>query len=170
MQDGSTLGMVKNTNSSSTIGGLSLLNADQDLQVSFIAPAHGGGPFDIVATNPLFADPYYVGAAGTTLINILDLTSKNTIPFTNVQQTPPNSIPVVSTFDDSLMVESAIWSIHRRTRQLTAQYINVDETKPDTVIAYDTVQNKLFFVGNITAYNENNDSPASAIKLFLVPV
>jgi len=168
--DGSILGIVKNTNSSWTIGGLNLLDADQDLHVSFTAPAHGRGPFDIVATNPLFAEPYYVGAAGTTLINTLDLTSKNTIAFTNVQQTPPGSIPINSTFDDSLVVESAIWSIHRRTRELTAQYINGDETKPDTIIGYDAVQNKLFYVGNITAYNENNDYPASAIKLFLVPI
>ncbi|GLB41930.1 hypothetical protein LshimejAT787_1005300 [Lyophyllum shimeji] len=168
-EDGSVLGIVKNSNCSSPIGGLNLNNTDQDLLVAFNAPAHGRGPFDIIAINPLFTEPYYVGAAGTTLVNTLDLTSKNTLAFTNVQQTAANSIPVLFTFNDTLLVESAIWSIHRKTREITAHYVNGDGTKPDTIIAYDATQNVLFFVGNITAYNENNDSPASAIKLFLVP-
>ncbi|KAF8074846.1 hypothetical protein FPV67DRAFT_601190 [Lyophyllum atratum] len=169
-ENGTALGIVKNTNSSCTIGGLNLLDIDQDLHVSFTAPAHGRRVFDILATNPLFTEPYYVGASGTTLINALDLTSKNTIAFTNVQQTPAGSIPVVSTFNETVVVESAIWSLHRRTRELTAHYINADEIKPDTVIAYDDKENKLFFVGNMTAYNENNDNPASAVKLYLVSI
>ncbi|KAF5383862.1 hypothetical protein D9615_003632 [Tricholomella constricta] len=169
-EDGSALGIVKNTNSSWAINSLNFLDTDQDLHVSFTAPASGKGPFDILATNPLFPAPYYVGAAGTTLINTLDLTSKNTIAFTHIQRTPPGSVAVVSTFDDTFVVESAIWSINRGTKELTAHYINADKSKPDTIIAYDIRANKLFFVGNIAAYNENNNTPASAVKLFLVPI
>ncbi|KAG5641911.1 hypothetical protein DXG03_003978 [Asterophora parasitica] len=73
---GNALGVVKNTNSSWTIEGLNLNDSDPDLHVSFTAPASGKGPFDILATNALFSDPYYVGAAGTPLLNTVgDLTS-----------------------------------------------------------------------------------------------
>lgn len=167
-EDGSALGVVRNSNSSWTIGGLNFLGSDQDLQVSITVPGSGGGQIDILATNPLFSQPYYVGAAGTTVINTLDLTSKNTISFTNVQQTPQFSTPVVSTFDHTLVVESSIWSINQQTKELTAQWINPDQSKPATTIAYNIRSNTLFFVGSITSYNENNNTPASVVKLFLV--
>ncbi|KAG6919514.1 hypothetical protein DXG01_005104 [Tephrocybe rancida] len=153
---GHALGRVKNTNTSSTISGLSLSRDDGDLKVGFNVP-QSGAPFDILATNPQFSEPYYVGAAGTSEINTLDLISRNTLAFTNVQQTPSSSIPVVSAFDSTLMVQSAIWSLDSGTSQLTgqavqhslfdgdltrsgpntAQYVNPDGSLPTTVFAYD---------------------------------
>ncbi|KAG6833013.1 hypothetical protein H0H87_012599 [Tephrocybe sp. NHM501043] len=75
-QQGHSLGRVKNSNTSSPIGGLSLSRDDGDLKVSFSVVHSSDHPFDILATNPQFSDPYYVGAAATLDINTLDLTSK----------------------------------------------------------------------------------------------
>ncbi|RDB20819.1 hypothetical protein Hypma_012022 [Hypsizygus marmoreus] len=169
-KDGRARGFVRNSNSSWTIGGVNDLGAEQDLHVSLTAPHSGKGPFDILATNPSFPEPFYVGAAGTNFISSLDLTSRNTIAFTNVQQTPGGSVPVSSTFKDNLLVESAIWSINPDTKEITGQWINPDKSSPATVIAYDIRANKIFFVGNIDAYNTNNDTPADTIKLFIVPI
>ncbi|KAG6813167.1 hypothetical protein H0H92_013574 [Tricholoma furcatifolium] len=155
------LGRVKNTNSSSTIGGLSLSVDDGDLKVSFDVPQ--SGPFDILATNPQFSEPYYVGAAGTSDVDTLDLANPDTIAFTNVQQTSPNSIPVLSTYNSTLVVESALWSFNSQTGQLTAQYINPDGSLPSTVLAYDDQANNIFFVGDIDAYNAINNNPAAVI-------
>ncbi|KAG6854031.1 hypothetical protein C0991_011236 [Blastosporella zonata] len=58
------------------IGGLSLSRDDGDLKVSFSVPQTGSIPFDILATNPVFSEPFYVGAAGTLDIDSLDLTSQ----------------------------------------------------------------------------------------------
>ncbi|KAH0582684.1 hypothetical protein J132_06454 [Termitomyces sp. J132] len=164
---GNALGHVKNTNTSSPIGGLSLSKGDGDLKVSFNVP-QPSVPFDVLATNPIFSEPYYVGAAGTLDINWLDPTSKNTLAFTNVQQTPAGSVSLLSTFDSTLMVQSAIWSFNSDSNRLTAQYINPDGSSPATVLAYDSHANTLFFVGDIDDYNVDNNNSASAVNLFLV--
>jgi hypothetical protein len=157
--EGSSLGYVRNSPATWTIGGVNFLGPEQDLHVSFTTTASGIGPFDILATDPAFPAPFYVGAGGTSTIG---LNSPKTVDFTNVEQTPPNSIGGV--------VESAIWSINPTTNELTAQYVNPDGTKPNTVIAYDIRANELFFVGDLVAYNvPNADTPASAVTFVLTP-
>ncbi|KAF9466089.1 hypothetical protein BDZ94DRAFT_1234072 [Collybia nuda] len=174
-EDGSVAGYVRNSNSSGAISkfdhssGLNFLGPEQELHVSFTAPFSGNGPFDIVASNPLFPAPFYVGASGTADINSIAGDSRNTISFSNVEQTPKNTIPIASATDGlNTFIESAIWSINPKTKELKAQYINPDKSKPETIIGYDIRANRLFFVGNITAYNVNNDTPASTVQLYLV--
>ncbi|KAG6890330.1 hypothetical protein C0995_009537 [Termitomyces sp. Mi166 len=174
---GNALGRVKNTNTSLPIGGLSLSRDDGDLKISFNVP-QSSIPFDVLATNPEFSGPYYVGAAGTLDIDSLGLTSKNTLAFTNVQQTPAGSIPVPSSFDSTSVVQSAIWSFDSDSSELsdltrgfnTAQYINPDGSFPVTVLAYDSHANSLFFVGDIDAYNAGNNNPASAVVSLSLPL
>ncbi|KAF8239393.1 hypothetical protein L208DRAFT_1386312 [Tricholoma matsutake] len=169
--DGSVLGFVRNTNSSQPISGFNFWGPDQDLFVSFTASASGQGPFDIVAINAIFSAPFYVGASAALNSSSIGLKNSNAVAFSNVEQTPPDSIPVASTFGKTV-VESAIWSFDPSTRELKAQYVNPDSTKPATVIAYDNSTNFIFFVGDINAFNSKNSSWGSnvafAINLFLV--
>ncbi|KAG6868951.1 hypothetical protein C0993_007165 [Termitomyces sp. T159_Od127] len=71
---GNALGRVKNTNTPLPISGLSLSQDDTDLKVSFVPRSNTA--FELLATNPVFPEPHYVGAAGTLDINSLDETSK----------------------------------------------------------------------------------------------
>ncbi|KAF8229509.1 hypothetical protein L208DRAFT_1401950 [Tricholoma matsutake] len=166
-QNGLSLGIVKNTNGTNPISGLNALGPEQDLLVSFTASPSGAGPFDIVAVNAAFAAPLFVGAF---VANGVGNIGRDVITFSNVQQTPPNSPPVKSASGDNTMAESALWSFNPSTKELQAQYVNPDGSKPDTVIAYSIRQNVLFFIGDLKAYNTNNDTPASAVKFYLVPV
>lgn len=170
-QNKQPIGNVKNTNGTNPISGVNALGPEQDLHVSFTAPPSGSGPFDIMATNAAFPPPFLVGASvAPSTTGVIGLGSPDTVGFTNVQQTPPNSPPVPSSTVPNTMVESAIWSFNPGTNELMAQYVNPDGSKPSTVIAYDIRENVLFFVGDIDAYNKNNDLPASAVKLYLVPI
>ncbi|TFK39802.1 hypothetical protein BDQ12DRAFT_649266 [Crucibulum laeve] len=163
-QEGHNSGHVRNWETPGTISGVNFLGPEDDLLVSIIPCASGEKLFDIFSTNPKFPAPFYVGAAGSTLIP----GERSVISFTNVEQTSPNSLP--SSSPRGGFVESAIWTIDSNTKELKAQWINPDGSRPPTVLAYNIRSNALFFVSDIDAWNENNNTPASAVKLFLVPV
>jgi len=164
-----SLGNVRNWSGGSPISGLNFLGPDQDLHVSFTAPPSGKGPFDILATNAAFPPPFFVGASSSPFSSgTIGKGLRDTVAFTNVEQTPPGSPPVKS--GDNSSGESAIWSFNPGTKELKAQYVNPDGSQPSTIIAYDIRANELFFVGDIDAYNKDNNTPASAVELFLVPI
>jgi len=103
-----------------------------------------------------------VGISGSSAT--LALGSRSTVGLDNVPKTPAGvPAPGVST-------ESAVWSFNPGTNEMTVQYVNPDGSLPNTVIAYDDRENELFFVGDLDAYNFQNDVPASAVTFFLVPV
>ncbi|EDR13981.1 uncharacterized protein LACBIDRAFT_292021 [Laccaria bicolor S238N-H82] len=165
--DGSSVGHVRNWPGGGTIGGTNYLGPNGDLLVK--ATPSNNDLYDILASNPAFPAPFYVGAGGNSLHNnpILAKGSRNTIDFTNVAQTPPGSKPV-ATGSGGLYVESAIWSLNKNTKQVSPKWINPDGSSPPTTLAYDIRENYLFFVGDLAAYNEGNDTPASAVNLFII--
>ncbi|KAF9006141.1 hypothetical protein BDQ17DRAFT_1423840 [Cyathus striatus] len=161
-------GCVRNWETVGTISGTNFGGAC--LEVSMTVDISGQGPADIVSTNALFPDPFYVGAGSTVTQNnpILLPSLKNAVAFTNVERTYPESAPAVS--PRNIFVESAIWSINPSTGKLSAQWVNPDGGKPSTQLAYNIRSNSLFFVGNITLWNENNNTPASLVDVYLVPL
>lgn len=163
--DGSSVGHVRNWPGAGTIGGTNFLGSDGDLLVKATSTSNND-LYDILATNPAFPAPFYVGAGGNNN-PILAKGSRSTIDFTNVAQTPPGSKPV-ATGSGGLYVESAIWSLNKNTKQVSPQWINPDGSSPTTTLAYDIRANHLFFVGDLAAYNEGNDTPASAVNLFII--
>ncbi|KDR80727.1 hypothetical protein GALMADRAFT_135847 [Galerina marginata CBS 339.88] len=169
--DGSVLGNVRNWATPGTISGVNFLGPDQDLLVKLTFKPSHPTKIDVLATNPTFPAPFYVGAGSASNAGVPKLShgSRNTVGFTNVPLTPggarPTKFPALDVY-----VESAIWTLDQETGKLTAQWINVDGSKPPTIIAYDIRENSIFFVGDITAYNQDNDLPASTADLFLVPV
>jgi len=169
--DSHVFGHIRNWATPGTISGLTSVGSD--LLVSITLPSSGFGPCDIVATNAAFPAPFFVGGGGNSLHNVPSLNKgdRNTIDFTNVEQTPPSSVPLPSQnqADQGLYQESAIWSINPSTKELIPQWINPDGSKAPTFIAYDSRENNVFFVGDINAYNTDNDIPAVLATLFLVP-
>ncbi|KAF9563125.1 hypothetical protein CPC08DRAFT_749144 [Agrocybe pediades] len=169
-EDGSALGNVRNWPGGGTISGTNFLGSDGDLLVELkFNPAK---PFkiNILATNPTFPAPFFVGAGSISPLDVPVLVtgSRNTVSFTNVERTLKNAGPTSSPTRNAF-VESAIWSIDIDSHKLTAQWINADGSKPPTVLAYDIRENEIFFVGDLAVYNSENDLPASAVDLFLVP-
>jgi len=159
-ESGSVLGVVRNWVSLPHVNGVNFAgNPSEDLHVSFTPSA---GPSDLLTTNPNFPAPFYVGISGAS--TTLAKGSRNTVDMENVPQTP-GGVPA-----SGVSTESAVWSLNRDTSELTVQYVNPDGSKPDTIIAYDIRENVLFFVGDLDAYNYQNDIPASAVQFFLVPV
>ncbi|KAL1701922.1 hypothetical protein EV121DRAFT_262585 [Schizophyllum commune] len=160
--DGTVVGFVRNFEGAASISGISFGSSDEELHVSF-STSGGYKPFDILATNPNFPAPYYVGAAGT---GPLAKGSYASVAFTNVGQTPAGSKPVKSGENS---YESAIWTFNPQTKQFTAHFVNPDGSKPKTQLAYDARANELFFVGDLAAYNKQFDYyPAGAVNLYLV--
>lgn len=135
---------VRNTNGS-TVGYISKNNAtsvnfgsaDNDLKVQFFKG-------NLRATN---AD-FYVGGNGTSSIGP---GSYDTVAFGAIQKGPTSSI----------------WSLDTATGNLTAQWINADNTKPATTVALDLRNNFLVLTGDLAAYNAHASFPASAVWLFL---
>ncbi|KAK2463522.1 hypothetical protein APHAL10511_004273 [Amanita phalloides] len=161
---GQSLGYVRNRADASSISGIDALqDPSQEIIVEIMVQST---PTNIFVKNAAFPAPYFVGAAGK--VNI-GTGLRNTLAFTNVHSTPPGSQPVVSSSRSGDFVESAIWHIEPDTLELTAQYINPDGSKPSTIVVYDIRENSLFFVGDVAAYNTNNDTPASPVRLFLTP-
>jgi hypothetical protein len=160
--DGSVLGNVRNDNAGS-IGGVNFLGKDLDLHCDL--EKKGQGPFDLEATNALFPPPHFVGADGSfplgpNLPNIAKLAP--------VKQSAPGVGPTAT--PQGITAQSAIWTIDSQSRELTAHYVNPDGSTPATTIAYDIRSNVLFFTGDLNLWNtNNNNTPASAVKFFLVP-
>ncbi|PPQ96274.1 hypothetical protein CVT26_005661 [Gymnopilus dilepis] len=158
-EDGSVLGNVRNWATGGTISGVNSLSNGQDLIVKFSYNPSRPSGFNIISTNAAFPAPFYVGAgiaAGSNPPN-LAVGSRDTVPFTNVD------------LSSGPLEESAIWFIDPTTKKLTARWTNADGSAAPTTLVYDIRENSLFFVGDIDAYNKDNDTPASPIDLFLVP-
>ncbi|KAF8630154.1 hypothetical protein AX15_003104 [Amanita polypyramis BW_CC] len=164
--EGQSLGYVRNRADASSISGVSALpGPNQDIIVEIKASRVQNTPTNILVKNAAFAAPYFVGAAGDVNHQSIGAEIRDTLAFTNVDGTTPGSKPVASTNHPGSFVESAIWYINPNTMELSARYVNPDNSMPPTTIAYDIRENSLFFVGDIVAYNTNNSTPASPVRL-----
>ncbi|PPR08147.1 hypothetical protein CVT24_012361 [Panaeolus cyanescens] len=158
---GSSGGYVRNWSGAAPISGVNFLSGvEPDLEVSITFKPHKTTRLNILATNPRFAAPFYVGAGGSTLVP----NERSIIAFTNVEQTQPGALP------GTAKAESAIWSLDTTTKKLTAYWINEDGSTILAQLAYDVRANALFFVSDVAAYNAASTFPASAVDLFLVPL
>ncbi|KAF9223994.1 hypothetical protein BS17DRAFT_704198, partial [Gyrodon lividus] len=147
--DGESLGYLRNW-ATDSVSGVNYGGPSSELHVSLAVSHYGKGMINILATNPTFPAPYYIG---TTTSATLAPGSPAVVGFGNVEKTPPLSPPVpYGTQTD----ESAIWTFDRKTRQLkgTSHYINPDGSSANTTIVYDIVNNSIFFVGDVDAYNK----------------
>ncbi|KAL4264893.1 Glycoside hydrolase family 131 protein [Pleurotus pulmonarius] len=162
-----SIGYLKNWAGTSTINGVNFGSEDEDLHVSFTLPPGSNGPFDILVTNPNFEKPHYAGVSTGSTPGSLAAQISNAIAFTNVPQTPPGSLPILGGAT-SVYVESAIWFFDPETKEITAQFINPDGSKPPTIFAYNIRNNQIFFVGDLDAWNgEHANTPSSAVTFHL---
>ncbi|KAF4569690.1 hypothetical protein EYR40_008669 [Pleurotus pulmonarius] len=143
--DDKRIGFIGRPSVSEPVSGINT-GSGEDLHVEFTPKAF---PFDIIATNKGLL-PNFLGADGAEDIDG-DLSSS--IEVSNVDQG----------------TQSAVWLFDRATRELTAQVTNSDGSTPETSIGYISAVNKLFFLGDLDAFNaENTESLASEVRLFLV--
>ncbi|KAF8967625.1 hypothetical protein BDZ97DRAFT_500664 [Flammula alnicola] len=93
-KDGSSLGHVRNWQSGGTISGVNALGPDKDLLVSLTFSPSNPKFINILATNPAFPAPFFVGGGTSSTVTVpsLSLGSRSTVPFTNVESTPPGSL------------------------------------------------------------------------------
>lgn len=163
---GSNAGFVRNWEGGAPISGVSFLGGDEELQVSVTYSPTSPTGLDILATNPKFAAPFYVGASGG--LKKYESNSGDTLGFTNVGQTQPGSIPT-QVGSVSSLVESAIWTIDPSTKKLTATWINGDGSSFTPTLAYAVRENSLFFVGSTQAWMDGHPNYfISAVELYLV--
>lgn len=159
-------GYVRNWSGGAPISGVSFLGGDEELRVSLTYTPSSPTQLNILATNPKFPAPYYVGAAGG--LNKYESSSGNVMSFTNVDQTQPGSIPTKPGTSSSY-VESAIWTFDPSTKKLEATWINGDGSVFKPVLAYAVRENSLFFVGSPQQWmNEHPNYFISAVDLYLV--
>ncbi|KAF7430877.1 hypothetical protein PC9H_006591 [Pleurotus ostreatus] len=143
--DDKRVGFIGRPSASEPVGGINT-GAGEDLHVEFTPKST---PFDIIATNEGLL-PNFLGADGAEDIDV-DLSSS--IELSNVDQG----------------TQSSVWLFDSATQELTAQVTNSDGSTPETSIGYSSAVNKLFFLGDLDAYNaENTEVPASKVRLFLV--
>ncbi|EMD38927.1 hypothetical protein CERSUDRAFT_112636, partial [Gelatoporia subvermispora B] len=154
--NGTTIGFVQN--GTANVAGVSASDVTDRLEVAFSTTgAPNAAPFNILATNPTFPAPFFVGGNGTAA---LGSGSANVVAIDRVGQTSPFAPP-----DSSAGGESAIWSYSLRTKELTARWINPDGSKPKTAIGFNSTANSLFLTGDIAAYNAAGGTPAEAFLL-----
>ncbi|KAF9497190.1 hypothetical protein BDN71DRAFT_1445265 [Pleurotus eryngii] len=143
--DDKRVGFIGRPSASEPVGGINT-GSGEDLHVEFTP---GTTPFDIIATNEGLL-PNFLGADGA---EDIDDDSSSSIELSNVDQG----------------TQSSVWLFDSATQELTAQVTNSDGSIPETSIGYSSAVNKLFFLGNLDAYNaENTEAPASKVRLFLV--
>ncbi|KIJ20895.1 hypothetical protein PAXINDRAFT_165723 [Paxillus involutus ATCC 200175] len=161
--DGEPLGYLRNW-ATDSVSGVNYGGPSSELHVSFTVPNSGKGLINILATNPNFPAPYYIG---TTTSATLAPGSPSVVGFGNVENTPPLSPPVPYANQSD---ESDIWTFDLTTKQLKAYYINPDGSSADTTIAYNIWNNSIFFVGDIDAYNKAVTDPdylVSSVTFYL---
>ncbi|KAF8648457.1 hypothetical protein AX16_006274 [Volvariella volvacea WC 439] len=161
--DGHVYGRVRDW-SSGFIGGVNFGDIGDDLEVKLIKASTGssGALYDILATNPSFPAPHYVGAAGT---NTLGPGHRTVSSLATVYQSPPGSVPIGQ---NGVYGQSAIWKIDPATKELKVFYVNPDGSTIRAVIALNLRSNTLFFTGDLTLWNTDNNTPASEVKYFIV--
>jgi hypothetical protein len=150
-------GHVRNWSEEDPISGVNFF-PNEDLYVSFTVS--GSTPFSILATNPVFPAPFYVGATGSTTANY---GPSSVLDFTNVPQTAPGAQP-----GSTGGIESAIWTFDASSQKLTANWVNPDGTTVEADLAYDSRENSLFFAGDIATWEQlHSDYFASAVSIYL---
>ncbi|KAJ7577054.1 hypothetical protein C8J56DRAFT_1031757 [Mycena floridula] len=148
--DNVPLGYVRNTGEDTTIGGINFLGDDHDLHVKITTSGRGQAS-KIIATNAVFPPPFYLGVISESGVG---LNNSNSLAFSNVNNVQdPHE-------------QSSIWFFDHATKEVSAQYVNPDGAKPSTILAYDTRENHLFFVGHLASYNSHTSFPASAVASY----
>ncbi|CAL1715062.1 unnamed protein product [Somion occarium] len=144
-------------NSESGVSGVNFHGPVDELHVK-ISTTKSGGLFDILATNPKFPPPFYIGASSNNAAATLGPGLPAGVGLGTVEQTPPGPSAA----------QSAIWTINRATKLLTPHWVNPDGSKPTTSIGLDLRNNYLTFTGDIAAYNAANTWPVGEVQFFLV--
>ncbi|KAF8845105.1 hypothetical protein BDN67DRAFT_1007473 [Paxillus ammoniavirescens] len=104
--DGEPLGYLRNW-ATDSVSGVNYGGPSSELHVSLTVPNSGKGLINILATNPNFPAPYYIGS---TTSATLAPGSPSVVGFGNVENTSPLSPPVP--------YESNIWTFDLKTKQL----------------------------------------------------
>jgi len=146
--DGTSLGFV--FNEAQGVDGVN--SGGPSLGVTITTTTTGTTPFDIIPQSPAFPKPWFIGASGSKI--------EDGLTFGHVTQTVPGSVP-------SQGGESAIWFINANTKEITAQWIDPDGSKPTTIFGVNN--NGLFLTNDISNYNNaHHGAPISQVKFFLV--
>lgn len=156
LTNGTVIGLVNDTDTgffSVDIGG----TAGTDLEVK-IATTTGGGPFSLLATNPTWTGPPFVGGGSN---DTLTSGSVAVVPFAVVPQTIAGAAP-------GPQGASAIWTVNPKTLRLTPKWTNLNGSTITPTIGYQIPANLLFFSGDIKAFNGLNNNTAVPVEFFLI--
>ncbi|KAJ3561136.1 hypothetical protein NP233_g10380 [Leucocoprinus birnbaumii] len=158
--DGHSAGFVRNWEN----GGVSGLNFSGAALEVKVCKSGVTNLYNVIATLQEKEGAYLVSVSVFRALKFLHFSNNSSVQFSNVPQTPPNGHPNLV---NGNYYESAIWSLDASTMELTPQWYNPDGSKPSTTIAYDIRANELFFVGDISQWNEPGFF-ASAVRFYLV--
>ncbi|KAJ3560714.1 hypothetical protein NP233_g10656 [Leucocoprinus birnbaumii] len=158
--DGHSAGFVRNWEN----GGVSGLNFSGAALEVKVCKSGVTNLYNVIATLQAKEGAYLVSISFFRASKVLHFSNNSSVQFSNVPQTPPNGHPNLV---NGNYYESAIWSFDASTMELTPQWYNPDGSKPSTTIAYDIRANELFFVGDISQWNEPGFF-ASAVRFYLV--
>ncbi|KAI0788761.1 hypothetical protein C8Q75DRAFT_734034 [Abortiporus biennis] len=148
--EGHSYGFV--INEASGVNGVNFGGARPALSVKITVPRFGSTPVDIIPINPAFPAPHFIGGSGQGI--------SPGVALSNVPHTDAGSNPVNVT-------ESAIWSLDKTTKQITATWIDTDGTKVPVVLGVDLRNNGLFLTKSIDDYNKHSTSSISEVQFFL---
>jgi len=151
--NGSSLGYAKN----SPITGINL-DADpgQDLRIQTVT----GEPFDIFFESPnSLSAPLYS-----------EVLASSTLPRSSFRESSNVNRARRAAVSDKGLVRTAVWSIDSNTKELKAVYVDLNGAK-SPMLAFDALENKLHFAGDIDIYNSDNDDfPVIPVRFYLSKV
>ncbi|KAJ7118718.1 hypothetical protein C8R44DRAFT_982481 [Mycena epipterygia] len=133
------------------------------------------GDHDLLTLNSETPSPAFLG-----LVQGRDDTSSglatgsfNYLYLASTEQTPPNSIPrnvgnsFSAVYRDSYPAESAVWTLDPKTHMLTAQWINVDGSRPPTISF--SQGSAIYFTADLKAYHQRYPAPVQKIAFVYIP-
>ncbi|EKM50452.1 uncharacterized protein PHACADRAFT_263754 [Phanerochaete carnosa HHB-10118-sp] len=153
LANGTFVGMVNNSANgfpNVDIGG----TAGTDIEVK-IATTRTGGPFSLLATNPVFTGSPFIGG-GTNAT--LGSNSSTIVPLANVPQTSAGIPPTPKG-------ASALWTVDAKTLQLTSKWTNLDGSSITAILLWHKESNLIFLTGDAGNIDDINNPQ---VGLFLV--
>jgi len=133
--DGTTVGYVASDPSGSQ---LNLLDKHKDASNEVIRVEYSGS--SLYTKHSKSPNPFYVGCSGTLPLAV---GSPNVLQLTGVESGP----------------SAAIWNVDPSTSELTATWINPDNSQVQPFFAYDPEQDALFLTGDFTELSNLHDPP-----------
>ncbi|KAJ7703687.1 hypothetical protein B0H17DRAFT_1040881 [Mycena rosella] len=133
-----------------------------------------GLAINLIAANPPDAGHPYVGAVSNGQGNLG--AGEVAVAYLSGTSAVHGSSPPLSSAGTSLIlnghggIESQVWTMNCQSRQITAQWMNTDNSQPTTTIFYDPVRDYIGLTGDLDAFNAAVAERAYEVTMTFVPV